>query len=54
MDNEKIEKTSNKVENYDRQTNPEIIKKLYKTKNRILTSLDFQMQNWTQKHIKII
>ena len=53
LDDEKIEKTSNKVENYYRQTNPEIIKKLYKTKNGILTFLDFQMQNWTQKHIKI-
>ncbi len=53
LDDDKIEKTSNKVENYYRQTNPEIIKKLYKTKNGILTFLDFQMQNWTQKHIKI-
>ena len=32
LDDEKIEKTSNKVENYYRQTNPEIIKKLYKPK----------------------
>ena len=53
LDNENIEKTSNKVENYYRQTNPEIIKKLYKTKEGILTFLDFQMQNWTQNHIKI-
>ncbi len=53
LDDENIEKTSNKVENYYRQTNPEIIKKLYKTKKGILTFLDFQMQNWTQKHIKI-
>ena len=37
LDDENIEKTSNKVENYYRQTNPEIIKKLYKTKNGILT-----------------
>lgn len=53
LDDENIEKTSNKVENYYRQTNPEKIKKLYKTKNGILTFLDFQMQNWTQNHIKI-
>ena len=53
LDDENIEKTSNKVENYYRQTNPEKIKKLYKTKNGILTFLDFQMQNCTQKHIKI-
>ena len=53
LDDEKIEKTSNKVENYYRQTNPEIIKKLYKTKNGILTFLDFQMLNWTQKHVKL-
>lgn len=53
LDDENIEKTSNKVENYYRQTNPEKIKKLFKTKNGILTFLDFQMQNWTQNHIKI-
>ena len=29
LDNENIEKTSNTVENYYRQTNPEKIKKLY-------------------------
>ena len=53
LDDENIERTSNKVENYYRQTNPEIIKKLYKTKNGILTFLDYQMENWTEKHIKI-
>ena len=53
LDDGNIEKTSNKVENYYRQTNPEKIKKLYKTKNGILTFLDFQMQNWTHNHIKI-
>ena len=37
LDDENIEKTSNKVENYYRQTNPEITKKSYKTKNGILT-----------------
>ena len=53
LDDENIEKTSNKVENYYRQTNPAKIKKLSKTKNGILTFLDFQMQNWTQNHIII-
>ncbi|MDO5832945.1 MAG: hypothetical protein Q4Q14_08890 [Methanobrevibacter sp.] len=53
LDDEKIEKTSNKVENYYRQTNPEKIKKLYKTKNGILTFLDYQMENWTEIHGKI-
>ena len=53
LDDENIEKTSNKVENYYRQTNPEIIKKLYKTKNGILTFLDYQMKNWTEKRLKI-
>ena len=53
LDDENIEKTSNKVENYYRQTNPEKIKKLYKTKNGILTYLDYQMENWTENHIKI-
>ena len=53
LDDENIEKTSNKVENYYRQTNPEKIKKLYKTKTGILTFLDYQMKNWTEKHLKI-
>ena len=53
LDDENIEKTSNKIENYYRQTNPEKIKKIYKTKNGILTFLDYQMENWTEKHIKI-
>ena len=48
-----LKKTLNKVENYYRQTNPEKIKKLYKTKNGILRFLDYQMENWTEKHIKI-
>ena len=29
------------------------IKKLYKNKNGILTFLDYQMKNWTEKHLKI-
>ena len=45
LDYENIEKTSNKVENYYRQTNPEKIKKIYKTKNGILTFLDYYMEN---------
>ena len=53
LDDENIERTSNKVENYYIQTNLEIIKKLYKTKNGILTFLDYQMENWTEKHLKI-
>ena len=53
LDDKNIERTSNKVENYYRQTNLEIIKKLYKTKNGILTFLDYQMENWTEKHLKI-
>ena len=53
LDDENIEKTSNKVENYYRQTNPEKIKKIYKTKTGILTFLDYQMENWTKNHLKI-
>ena len=44
-----LKKTLNKVENYYRQTKPEKIKKLYKTKNGILRFLDYQMENWTEK-----
>ncbi len=52
MENTKIPRTSNTVENYYRQTEPEQIKKKYKTKQGILTYLHYKMKNWTQKHIK--
>jgi transposase-like protein len=52
MKNNKIPRTSNTVENYYRQTEPEQIKKKYKTKKGILTYLHYKMKNWTQKHIK--
>ena len=41
LDNEEHQK----VENYHKQFNLEIIKKLYKTKKGILTFLDYQMGN---------
>ncbi|MBZ2164910.1 hypothetical protein [Methanobacterium spitsbergense] len=49
-----INKTSNHVENYYRQTDPEQIKTKYKTKTGILSYLKLKMQNWTQKHRKKI
>ena len=52
MENNKIPRTSNTVENYYRQTEPEQIKKKYKTKKGILTYLHYKMKNWTKKHIK--
>ena len=52
MKNNKIPRTSNTVENYYRQTEPEQIKKKYKTKKGILTYLHYKMKNWTKKHIK--
>ena len=52
MENHKIPRTSNTVENYYRQTEPEQIKKKYKTITGILTYLHHKMKNWTQKHIK--
>ncbi|RJS48025.1 MAG: hypothetical protein CIT03_10375 [Methanobacterium sp.] len=51
MENTKIPRTSNTVENYYRQTEPEQIKKKYKTITGILTYLHYKMKNWTQKHI---
>lgn len=51
LDDEKIEKTSNKVKKLLQKDQSKKIKKLYKTKNGILTFLDFQMENWTN-HIK--
>jgi len=52
MKNNKIPRTSNTVENYYRQTEPEQIKKKYKTKKGILTYLHYKMKNWTKNHIK--
>ena len=52
MEHHKIPRTSNTVENYYRQTEPEQIKKKYKTITGILTYLHYKMKNWTQKHIK--
>ena len=52
MEDHKIPRTSNTVENYYRQTEPEQIKKKYKTITGILTYLHHKMKNWTQKHIK--
>lgn len=42
-------RTSNTVENYYRQTEPEQIKTRYKTKNGILTYLELKMKKWTKK-----
>ena len=47
-----IEKTSNKLDNYYRNTDPEIIKKRYKTRNGILSYLYYQMVEWTDKKEK--
>lgn len=52
MKDPKIQRTSNTVENYYRQTDPEQIKTRYKTKQGILTYLDLKMKNWTKKHGK--
>lgn len=49
LDDENIEKNIEQSRKYYRQTNPEKIKKLYKTKNGILTFLNYQMENWTEK-----
>lgn len=49
-----IERTSNKVENYYRQTDPNQIKKIYKTITGILGYLNQKMKKWTQKHGKNI
>jgi transposase-like protein len=46
----KIPRTSNHVENYYRQTEPEQIKTKYKTKQGILNYLQRKMKNWTKKH----
>jgi len=52
LKNPKIEKTSNKLDNYYRNTDPEIIKTRYKTRNGILSYLYYQMIDWTDKKEK--
>ncbi|MEG3224750.1 MAG: hypothetical protein BME94_04255 [Methanobacteriales archaeon Met13] len=54
MKNPLIQRTSNKVENYYRQTDPNQIKKIYKTITGILSYLNQKMKKWTQKHGKNI
>ncbi|MBW4256416.1 transposase [Methanobacterium sp. YSL] len=49
-----IQRTSNKVENYYRQTDPNQIKKIYKTIKGILSYLNQKMKKWTAKHGKNI
>lgn len=49
---ENIDRTTNKIENYYRQTDPEKIKKNYKTKTGILSFLTYKMEYWTEKFKK--
>jgi transposase-like protein len=49
-----IKRTSNQVENYYRQTEPEQIKTIYKTNKGILSYLYLKMNKWTKKHGKKI
>ena len=52
LKNPKIEKTSNKLDNYYRNTDPEIIKTRYKTRKGILSYLYYRMIEWTDKKEK--
>lgn len=54
LKNPKIEKTSNKLDNYYRNTDPEIIKTRYKTRKGILSYLYYQMIEWTNKKEKMV
>jgi len=53
MRNGSIPKTNNQVENYYRQTDPNQIKRKYKTYQGILAFLTRKMEYWTLKHGKI-
>lgn len=50
--NEKIDITTNKIENYYRQTDPNEIKSRYKTKQGILSYLYYKMEYWTENFKK--
>ena len=54
MKDPNIQRTSNTVENYYRQTDPEQIKTRYKTNTGIINYLNLKMKNWTAKHGKKI
>jgi hypothetical protein len=49
MRNDKIPRTSNHVENYYRQTDPETTKKVYKTITGVIDYLFRKMDYWTRK-----
>jgi transcription elongation factor Elf1 len=46
-----IERTTNKNENYYRQTDSDRIKKIYKTSTGILDYLQLKMESWTEKSL---
>ncbi len=52
MRDNKIARTSNKIENYYRQTLPKAYKRKYKTIKGLINYLKLKMQNWTQKQKK--
>ena len=52
MQDHKIARKTNQVENYYRQTLPKAIKRKYKTIKGLCNYLKLQMQKWTQKHRK--
>jgi transposase-like protein len=52
MQNPKIVRTSNCIENYYRQTLPKAYKRKYKIIKGLINYLKLKMQNWTQKHEK--
>jgi transposase-like protein len=52
MRDNKIARTSNKIENYYRQTLPKAYKRKYKTIKGLINYLKLKMQNWTQKQGK--
>ncbi|MBQ6220649.1 MAG: hypothetical protein IJJ47_13035 [Methanosphaera sp.] len=45
-------KNINQIDNYYRNTDPEIIKTRYKTRKRILSYLYYQMIEWTDEKEK--
>jgi hypothetical protein len=54
MRDHKIARTSNQIENYNRQTLPKAYKRKYKTIKGLINYLKLKMEKWTIKHGKNI
>jgi hypothetical protein len=54
LDNDNIEYTSNKLENFFKRTLPKSVKRIMKTKNGVKSRIDLRIEIWDRRNfIKI-